>query len=71
MLIVFVPFIVVTSWIGVGIIVASTAVVIAINTIRGEIENEEFAQFYGRMMLVMVAVLIVAANIALPVCAYF
>ena len=55
---------------GLGIIVASTAVVIAINTIRNEIENEAFAQFYGRVMLVLIAILMIAANVLLPVCAY-
>ena len=55
---------------GLGIIVASTAVVIAINTIRNEIENEAFAQFYGRVMLVLIAILMVAANVLLPICAY-
>lgn len=55
---------------GLGIIVASTAVVIAINTIRNERENESFAQFYGRVMLVLISILIVVANVLLPVCAY-
>lgn len=55
---------------GLAIIVASTAVVIAINTIRNERENESFAQFYGRVMLVLIGILMIGANLALPLCAY-
>ena len=57
------------NFFGVGIIVASTAVVISINTIRKEIGNESFAQFYGRIMLCLFAALVIIGNIALPLSA--
>ncbi len=55
---------------GVGIIIAGTSVVIGINAIRKEKNHERFAQFYGRVMLAVIATIVVVGNIALPVSAY-
>lgn len=51
---------------GVGIIVAGTMVVIAINAVRKERGSEGFARLYGRVMLVLFTVVVVAGNILLP-----
>ena len=55
---------------GVGIIIAGTSVVIGINAIRKEKGNEAFAQFYGRIMLAVFAVIVVVGNLALPLSAW-
>lgn len=55
---------------GIAIIIAGTAVVITINTIRREKGNEGFAQFYGRIMLIAFIIIVVGGNIALPLSAY-
>lgn len=55
---------------GVGIIIAGTSVVISINAIRKERGNEKFAQYYGRIMLIIFMTLVIIGNFALPMTAW-
>ncbi|MEG2530903.1 MAG: hypothetical protein RSA59_03605 [Raoultibacter sp.] len=54
---------------GVAIIIAGTAIVIGINYIRHERKDNAFAQYYGRIMLVIFVAIVVLGNLALPLSA--
>lgn len=54
---------------GIGLIIAGTAAVISINTIRNEWHSRAFACFYGRVMMVVFTIIAVVGNIALPLSA--
>ena len=54
---------------GIGLIIAGTAIVISINTLRKDIGSRAFAHYYGRIMMKTFIVIAVAGNIALPLCA--
>lgn len=54
---------------GIALIIAGTATVISINTIRNEWHGRAFACFYGRIMMAIFTVIAVVGNIALPLCA--
>lgn len=51
---------------GVSVIIAGTAIAISINYIRHERKDMAFAQFYGRIMLVVFVAIVVIGNLALP-----
>ncbi|MEG1624255.1 MAG: hypothetical protein RR300_05280, partial [Raoultibacter sp.] len=51
---------------GVSVIIAGTAIVIGINYIRHERKDNAFAQYYGRIMLVVFVAIVVIGNLALP-----
>ncbi|MEG2517310.1 MAG: hypothetical protein RSA56_02830 [Raoultibacter sp.] len=51
---------------GVSVIIAGTAIVIGINYIRHERKDNAFAQYYGRIMLVVFVATVVIGNLALP-----
>lgn len=55
---------------GVALIIAGSAVVISINAIRKERNHDDFARFYGRIMLGVFVAIALVGNIALPLSAY-
>lgn len=59
-----------TNLFGVALIIAGTAVVISINTIRNEWKDMPFAGFYGRIMLAVFIAIAVIGNLALPLSAW-
>ena len=54
---------------GIALIIAGTAIVISINTLRKDIGSRAFAHYYGRLMMKVFIVMAVVGNIALPLCA--
>ena len=54
---------------GIGLIIAGTAIVISINTLRKDIGSRAFAHYYGRIMMKVFIVVAIVGNVALPLCA--
>lgn len=55
---------------GICVILAGVMIVIAINASRKERGHEKFAKLYGRAMLIAMTLIVLIANIAMPLSAY-